>query len=284
VTDNNEHLKPLANAMSSYDKAVADLIRAELEELRPGLEIDLDIAVERLRTAYAALQLPAEQVAKVSEEIRLVEQELASYRADLESESVPVRISARVPAAEWAAELAALQAKKAQYEDALQVFTDEHKAAKDAKTLAEIAIEALDINKLTPFLGRGRFTQAYKAFRVGSYPAWLVLLAGDDSHPEYDVFLDSLDDVAASTGYRTDELAERLRQKAMQQSRDIFRRSPEPAPSGGEVVSEMMTGMERMAEAKAAEQTVSRIDDFRNAPTPRNDLVRDYMQVPGRKT
>src|ERR1035437_8670360 len=64
----------------------------------------------------------------------------------------------------------------------------------------------------------------------------LVQHATVHGHPEFDAFLESLDDVALACDYRTDDLSERLRQKAIDESRALFRREPEPAPSGREVV------------------------------------------------
>jgi hypothetical protein len=81
-----------------------------------------------------------------------------------------------------------------------------------------------------PISGWGQRTQAYKTFRIGSYPPWLVLLSGQEDHGEFQAAYNSLDDVCLTSGYRTDDLSERLRLKAVQETRDNFARTPEPAP------------------------------------------------------
>jgi hypothetical protein len=276
----NDHLTALANALTAYDNAVRDLIRDELEQLRPGLEQARDAAVERLRLAYEALQLPTEALAEIDAEIQSAERELAGYQDDLKSPSVATRVSARTWVDEWGKELESLRAKRTQQQEALQVFTDEHRAAKDAKADAEIEITALDINLETPFLGRGQYTGAYKAFHIGSFPMWATLIGNNTEHGEYDAFLESLDSIAQATGYRTDDLAERLRQQAIAEQRELFRWTPEPAPSGAEVVAETAGTLQYKAED--AKPSTQLIEDYRHVP--RNVVVPSHMRtsrVPG---
>ncbi len=59
---------------------------------------------------------------------------------------------------------------------------------------------------------------------------WLTLLANNTGHPEFEIFMESLDSIAASTGYRTDALAERLLQQARDETAEAFTRDPEPIP------------------------------------------------------
>jgi hypothetical protein len=278
-----ELLKALADALNSYDEAVRDLIRDELETtVRPGLEAARDQAAARLADAYAALGQPQQQVAETDEAIAFAERELASHREDLGSSSVSVRANSRPHVTEWEAELSSLRQKKTQQTDALQAFTDEHRAARDALAQAEIALGGYEMNLKVPFIGYGARTDAYRAFRIGSYPAWLTLQANNTDHPEFDAFFGSLDSVAQATGYTTDALSDRLRIKAMEETQANFATKPEPVPSGKDVADSLTVTMENAALGKLARETVSRIDDFRRPAVPRNSAVRDYMRLPGK--
>lgn len=111
----------------------------------------------------------------------------------------------------------------------------------------------------------------------------LVQHATVHGHPEFDAFLESLDDVALACDYRTDDLSERLRQKAIDESRELFRREPEPAPSGREVVDSIHSSFEVARQNKWLDESPSVIEDYRTAnPIPRNYAVRDYMRIPGK--
>lgn len=279
-----ELLKALADALNAYDEAVRSLIRDELEcTVRPGLEAARDQAAARLHDAYAALDQPRKQIAETDESIAYAERERATFQADLESASVSIRASARPHVSEWEAELTSLRHKRAQQLDALTRFTGEYRAAKDALGQAEIALSALEINmREAPFIGYGAQTEIYRAFRIGSYPAWLVLLAGDRAHPEWDSIFESLDSVSAACNYSTSELETRLRRKAMEETQANFAREPEPFPSGKDVADSLTATMENLSLGKQARETVSRIDDYRRPAVPRNEVVRDYMRLPGK--
>jgi hypothetical protein len=103
-----------------------------------------------------------------------------------------------------------------------------------------------------------------------------VLISGDHGHPEWDAAIDLMDDLALSSGYRTDDLAERLRQKGMEEARDFFARTPEPAPSGQEIRDEVIT----MVMQKSADEYSpgNIIEDYRKIP--RNVTVPSHMRTP----
>jgi len=278
-----ELLRALADSLNSYDEAVRNLIRDELETIiRPGLEAARDQAVARLGDAYAALKVPQEQVAETDEAIAYAEKELATYQADMESSSVSVRASARSFVAEWEQELASLRTARAQKSQVLAAFTDEHRAAKDALAKAEMILGGFELNLESPFMGYGRRTAAYQGFRIGSYPMWVTLLGNNTGHPEYDAFYSAIDDIAEATGYDTESLRERLLQKARTETQENFSRDPEPAPSGRDIVDSELLSMEVASINRALDSMPSRIDDYRSpiGALPRNEAVRESLRVP----
>ena len=105
-----------------------------------------------------------------------------------------------------------------------------------------------------------------------------MLIAGNPDHPEWDIAIDLLDDLALSSGYRTDDLAERLRDKAKAEARDIWARDPAPVSSGREVAEEVKTVIRWKAEDDHPSQQV--IEDYRSVP--RNVRVPSHMRIPGR--
>jgi hypothetical protein len=270
--------------MMTADRAIRGLICEELEQLRPGMETAEAEAAERLRIALAELEKPQETLAEIDGQITYAEAELSTWKADLGSGAVPTRVTARTWVTEWESELAALRNKRRQADEYMVPLITERDSAKKALRAAQLDIAALDENKKVPYLGRGRFTASYQAFRASGITAPLIaiLQAGDDSHGEWDVAIDLMDDLSQASKYRTDDLSERLLQKARSETQAEFARDPEPVPSGREIVDSELISMEVASVNRALENTPSRIDDYRSpiGALPRNDIVRDALRVP----
>jgi hypothetical protein len=281
VTADTEHLKALAAAMTSVDQAVKVLITEELTGLRPGLEQAVQDAAHRLRDATAALVLPEQQIAGMDAEITAAEAKAADWEAKTSDAVTEVRVEARRWFTAWNEELERLRQKRSQMGAALHPFTEERDKAKDALAQAEAALAGFELNLEAPYLGMGRQTAAYRAYRVVMGTLTPVLLAGDDSHPEWDVALSLMDDLCLASGYRTDHLP----QDAGHHRRywDNFRDAanpPEPAPSGLEVAEAAKAAVRNVAVNEALSKSPSRIDDYRKRAVPKPAEVRDYMQAP----
>jgi hypothetical protein len=272
VTANPEHMEALTAATNAVDDAVKVLITDELSELRPGLEEAAEVAAERLREATSALMLSQQQLADIDDEIASAEASRADWAAQLDDLSAEKRVTARHWLTVWDAELDSLRGKRSQVSEALQPVIDERSKARDALAEAQDGLAWFGLNLLAPYTGMGQLTEAYRLWRVGIGHLTPVLLAGDDSHPEWDAALEVLATCCLTSGYRTDDLPQEA--EAIRRYWDGVRdaASSEPAPTGQAVAATVKAEL-----ASAALDQVRPEYRVRTAPVAKS---RDYMQAP----
>ena len=264
-------------ALAVADTAVKAAIRAEITAMITAQDALIDGAARRLRDALAALTLPEQLITDMDAEISRVQARTYQWQSQAGDDRAETRIEARIRLAEWQRELDQLRAKRVLMGDDLAPFLHEREAARDALAAAQARRTALEINLAMPYFGAGQLTEAYRMFRVGSWGAWMVLLSGDRDHAEHDALLAGLDEIAAASGYRTDDLAARIRARAQQEARqsiaDTATEPLPPSPSGQDVLALDRARIEN----GALQGRPTRIDDYRRAPVP--PAAREYMQA-----
>lgn len=275
-----EHLTALADGMNAVDRAVRALIADELSAMIPGYEAAVEKAAARLREAVSALEGPESALADLDEEIVKAEAKFSTWQAQLSSDKISERVSAKTWLASWQEELAALREKKAQHEDEMQPLVAARNKAKDALARAQDELNGLKMNAAQElaYVGHGQQTKTYQSFRFG-----LVLPAAlNPDHPEHDKAMGMLREYALMSGFRTcrqcggdEDLPDprKLRNLVMA---DRFAEPPEKAPSAQEVLAQ-----DQVSAVNAGLQKIrSRVDDFRGPAVPRETPARDYMKVP----
>jgi len=272
-----EHLADLAKAMAALEKATQQLIVDELAGAMPALDAAEDQAAAALREACTALGKPEQVLAGLEEEIGRVTGQCAGWQAKLSSLKTEDRVEARVRFQAWSEELDGLREKRDQAERDLQPYYAARNKAMADLELVVGAKRGLVFAMFTPYESRvGQGTAAYVAYRMPRLA--YVLLAADQSHPEWECAIAQMDEMAMRSAYRTDHLPSNAEQAARAISAQMADASSyvPPVPNAQEVLA---------ADAvKVFNDSLppSRIEDHRKPGPPRDVPVRDWMQLPGR--
>lgn len=283
-----EHADAVFTALKAYDDAVADCVRDELRALLPDYELAEEAAALRLNQAFTALELPQKHLAEAEAELERIRGIHADWSNQVANGSTSEdRVQSRVWTDQWSAEIKALENRVDQLKDALVPFEHEQVTARQALADATMRKQALKYNAdNAPFWALGQTCDSYKAMRIGSHSMWETLITNNVNHPEFEAFFESLDGMAAACNYDTEGLKERLRIQAIAETRRNFARTPEKAPSAGDVIAGLTTGMQNQQSEKYArestssfEATTREIDRVIASPTTRNE---DFRTVPGR--
>ena len=274
-------LEKLSALMLATDEVIGDLIRIELEEeVHPGLVKALEDATARAGRAIADLDLPQEQIKETEQSILHADMEVRAYQEDLTSEDMDIRVKARVFAEQYQKELDSYTAKLAQQKDYLRALTDEHNAANIAvaEAVRELSLYDLNLQGDNIFTHNGQDCESY-SLRMGSFFHYRLLMEKKTMHVEYPAAVRAWENAAMVAELRTDDLVERLRSRAVQESIEHFNQnSPRgnQVPQGADIVASTQVSLERAADNIRASRDVS--VPVRNAPQ-----VRDFMKVPGRR-
>lgn len=227
------------------------------------------------REACAALGKPEQVLAELDEEIERVTGQAAEWGGKLSSLRTEDRVEARVRFQAWNDELDKLKEKRDQAERDLQPYFDARNKAEADLEQAKGAELSLGYAMVTPYESRvAQGTRAYITLRQPRLG--YVLLAGDQSHREWEPAVAQLEEWCLSSAFRTDHLVGNAEAMAAAMTAEMADASDvvAPAPSAQEVMA---------ADAYKVQNELmppSRIDDYRGArpPVPRTAPVRDYME------
>lgn len=270
----------ILQALADADRLTKAAIVAELEPLRSQYEDALEVAAKALAEAYELL-LPARSMidqidAKIAEfQVKAEEYKAAADDPGIEFEDI---ITASFYADGFAVHIRKLQDHRAELSEELRRLEDEHVQAKNAHHNAQTELNVYELNLQNPYLHLGQRTTSYAAFRIGSFGLWLAML-NDTHQSEKDAFYAGLDEIAVKTGYRTENLDERMRRRALEQElqelRDNFPGAEKTfAPSGQDIVNELHHRMQN----QFAGDPVNVMEYRENFRIP--VAQRDYMSAP----
>lgn len=280
MTDNKDHSAEILFLLAKLDKAIRDGIVAELLLLRPSYELAVQETLPALKAAYEALEGRKEYLRELDELISAFEGKAREHESMLDDGDLENRIVAQVYVNGFRDHIAKLEGRRREVSVELGILTDEHASARAAKERAETELREFEVGLEFPYLG-GQQTRIYQAYRVGSWGLWTGTLQGICTY-EQQAMTDAMDSMASVTGYRTDDLAERMRQAAiaegLQQFRNNFPGAEESSAPSGQDIRE---GIHRSMENQFASQTPSVVEDRRHTvaiPVPQ----RDFMTLPAR--
>jgi hypothetical protein len=262
----------LADGMDRVDAAIRALVTGELRSMLPGFGERQEDAAAGLRGICDALREPEQHLAALEQEIAAAEAEAAQKRAQLDSGDFGTKVAARAWLASCGNEVAALTEKHRQQSDAIAGLRQSRDQARRRLEAATTERDALEVNASGPglaFTAFGLGTVTFATFFLGFGRAVPVLLAGDRSHPFWDVSFRWLDELALRSGYRTDHLASDAEMARRAWDGIYAQASPPWAPrTGREVAGEMHRQGANMARKREAEQAGSMIEDHRGRPGP----------------
>lgn len=269
--------------INAVDDLIAKAIQEELSALLPAYELAESQAAEDLRTAVAALDEPQKVIAELRDELDNARQQSTYWEQRALTGNYHDRTESRVWVNSYGKTISEIDSKIRQAESAYEVLLDKRDAAQRKLHDASEAHSDFQLNTRFPFVAYGQQTEAYKVFRLGSWSLHAEIMAANllgNYHPERDQFRVWQDELSRATGYSTDDLQQRMRQQAREESaRNLDEVLPERAhaPSGQDIIAETTSAMEHAATAKANDR--SRVEDYRY-PVPSGVKVpRPEMQV-----
>jgi len=274
----------ILRTLASLEELTGVAIVGELEALVPGVLAHADQAGAELKAAESALEGPQEAIALLDAETLAFGQKVAELRAQLESAASPgERAEIRFRLHAYDDELSSLRDKRRQAEEDIQpliAHRDEARASGD-KALSDVEYV---MSAIADPLGHvlAQATRAYRNYRAPMLP-WLVLLHGDDAHPEWGPAIHQMTEVCKISGYRTEDHRDELPSDAEHHRRtwDNARKSA-PVPGGSEIIAGMHADMFNSWLGKLSQRgTGGTVEDRRRPAIPRPEL--DYKS-PLRKT
>lgn len=195
---------------------------------------------ERLKQAIEALAGPEAVLAALSVELEDAQARYADFESQARSDDISARVSARAIEIAWRDEMAALREARQRAEQDLQPYVAARNQAKDDLAQASSLRQALEFNRAEcPYLALGQKTGTYMTFRVDAGHLSMILLAGDDSHPEYDVAVDWLRRLIIRSGIDAENLTRRSWRDYWSDVgwRGDVSRMTEPVPNAREVMA-----------------------------------------------
>lgn len=281
---NPEHTDAVMQALADFDKATRACIADELTEQIPAYEAKVDAAAENLRNAVAALEIPQREILEIEAELSEARTQELYWRQHGNSKNHHDRVESAVWADGYSVECVKITHRLEQAQDAVKPFKAAVDEARKNLANAQDALSGIKLNAEpeNAYMGYGQFTESYKLYRRHSWALTVEQIAvGESYNSERDAFFEGLDMIAESSGYRTDDLQERLRQSAIADARanmDAVFPERSHAPSGQDVIAETNNAMQHQGMQKANERT--RLEDYRH-PVPSGVKVpRPEMQVP----
>lgn len=274
----------ILQALADADRMTRAGIVAELELLRPKYEGAVEDAANALQDAFKAVEAAMVPISEIDARIADFQAKDAEHVAMLSDPDIENQIVAQVMHDGFLDHLAKLQAKKNDLLDNLRLLEDDHLQAQGKLAAAQGELDIFEVSLKHPYAGYGLATEIYRAYRVGSWGQHVLALE-DTLGFERQAWEDSMDALAANTGYRTDKLANRLREIDRESAVEDFRRNfpgaeQSSAPSGQDVVSGIHDTMLKDQARKWREASPDKIEDYRGRPVQ----LDPHYQVPRAST
>jgi hypothetical protein len=188
------------------DKAARALVAGELDEMIRAEDIREEKAAKLLQECFEAEKLPREYLAALADDIATAQEQIAAHTENSESDNLALRVDSRAWITAWNDELAKLREKRQRATSDLAPLTAATADARNAVTAAQKMKRDLAYNKSHPFYGYGQHTQAYQTYRAVFGFLVPVIIAGDDTHPEYQPAREMVIRLCHSAGITEDDL------------------------------------------------------------------------------
>ena len=262
LTEDNLHTAIFVN-MTEHDELVKALIGVELKTVLPVFLAHVNEKASAFRDAIAALEKPAKALAEIEQQITAAEGKCSQISLQLAIDDVEERARTRMRFNEWDAELTALSKRRDWLESELAGLQHERNIAEELADKALGGLLNLASAIADPFthpMGQG--TAGYIRFRMPQ--TWQLIVAGERDHPEYELALVQLRQVARIAGYKLVEDDFGATARMWDAYTDAKREEQTLQPSGADVTTATLTTIDRvMADAKANEK----IEDLRGHRT-----------------
>ena len=188
------------------DKVVHQLVIDELSAMITAEEITEEKAADKLRACLEAEVKPRKELAKLQGDIDAAQDQLSQWSEFTDSDDIAARVEASVWTEKWRNALEDAQAKHKQANYDLVPFVTATQTARNALLASQSKKRDLEVNKEYPFLGYGQDTSSYRNYRVLYGFLAPVALAGDESHPEWDMTRETVIRMCKCMGITEDDL------------------------------------------------------------------------------
>ena len=263
-----DYVAEILQALADADRMTKAAIVGELEQLRPGYEDAVEVAANALAGAYKAMEPLKSQIAEIDSLILGHQEKADEWQARIDDDDIEQSVTAQFYYKGFADHIAKLQAKRLELVTAMEPVEDEYNRARSAHNNAETELRVFALNCENPLLALGQSTTAYQAFRVGSYSLWVAMLA-EGSPAKRSAFFAGLDEIAVRTGYTTDDLKERIRQRSIEQGLQDYRDNfPGAEKSSVPGARDIIDGIHASMRNQFADKIVNRVEDRRNVNFP----------------
>lgn len=248
---NEDKLDEIKSHLGAASRVIRDLISDELKAQIPAAEQQEEKAAGAAHEAWKAWQAAIARLQETDDELALVREQRAKIEQAVTDADPRTRVEAKSALIAWDKELGDLGKVRAEQQahlDAVQGLRNQALAQLELATTYREGLEA-NSDPLFSYTGLGKTTDAYHALR------WLtgleiVLMPGNEDHPERDEAIACLEQLCLWSGYRTDRLPKDT-DAYRKHWDDILAQAnpPEPAPSGAQVMADDKAAAERGAMA-----------------------------------
>jgi flagellar biosynthesis chaperone FliJ len=268
-------------AENLLDQAVRAMVIDECKSRVPEFTEQVEDCAHALREASAAMAPGQNALDNLDAEIHMLGDELASFRQQAESDDIKARVAAKLCVKECETDLEALTAKRAAMDTELAPLRNAQQTAQRNLTEAQQSLDNLELivsNPAFAFMGEGRRTASYSAFRWG-----LALRAAfEGNHPERDEAEDHVTWLLERSGFRPELSKDADRYRKHWDAVFEAANPPEPAPTGAEIIAATHGKYEADFQIRSRQSALDRtVQEDHTVPVPippRNETVRPELR------